>query len=60
MAGEDRIVPFAAKPTAAAAFTRLLADETIGADQTTVVVLAGSGLNAVDRSAKLLGIGAVQ
>jgi len=44
--------------TAAAALTRLLADRTIGAGQTTVVVLTGSGLKAVDRIAELLGIGA--
>jgi threonine synthase len=44
--------------TAAAALTRLLADGTVGADQTTVVVLTGSGLKAVDRIAELLGIGA--
>lgn len=43
--------------TAAAALTRLLADGTIGADQTTVVVLTGSGLKAVDRIAELLGVG---
>jgi threonine synthase len=43
--------------TAAAALTRLLADGTIGANQTTVVVLTGSGLKAVDRIAELLGIG---
>jgi threonine synthase len=43
--------------TAAAALTRLLADGTIGLGQTTVVVLTGSGLKAVDRIAELLGIG---
>jgi threonine synthase len=42
---------------AAAALTRLLADGTIGADQTSVVVLTGSGLKAVDSIAELLGIG---
>jgi threonine synthase len=46
--------------TAAAALGRLLADGTICTDQTTVVVLTGSGLKAVDRIAELLGIGAVQ
>jgi len=46
--------------TAAAALTHLLADGTIGADQTTVVVLTGSGLKAVDRIAELLGIGGAQ
>ena len=44
--------------TAAVALTRLLADRTIGAGQTTVVILTGSGLKAVDRIAELLGIGA--
>lgn len=44
--------------TAAAALTRLLADKTIGADQTTIVVLTGSGLKAVDPIAELLGVGA--
>jgi len=43
--------------TAAAALTRLLADGTIGAGQTTVVILTGSGLKAVDRIAELLDIG---
>jgi threonine synthase len=46
--------------TAAAALTRLLADGTIGAGQTTVVILTGSGLKAVDRIAELLGIGGAQ
>jgi threonine synthase len=42
--------------TAGAALTRLLRDGTIGPDQTTVVVLTGSGLKAADRVAELLGI----
>jgi threonine synthase len=46
--------------TAGAALSRLLADGTISADQTTVVVLTGSGLKAVDLIAELLGIGAEQ
>jgi len=46
--------------TAAAALNRLLADGTIASDQTTVVVLTGSGLKAVDRIAEVLGIDAVQ
>jgi threonine synthase len=44
--------------TAAAALTRLLRDGTIGPDQTTVVVLTGSGLKAAERIGTLLGIGA--
>jgi threonine synthase len=43
--------------TAGAALTRLLQDDTIAADQSTVVVLTGSGLKAADRIAQLLGIG---
>jgi threonine synthase len=46
--------------TAAAALNRLLADGTIASAHTTVVVLTGSGLKAVDRIAELLGIGDVQ
>jgi threonine synthase len=46
--------------TAGAALNRMLADGTIASDQTTVVVLTGSGLKAVDRIAELLGVGAVQ
>jgi len=37
---------------------RLLRDGTIGPDQTTVVVLTGSGLKAAERVGELLGIGA--
>ncbi|HYZ41627.1 MAG TPA: pyridoxal-phosphate dependent enzyme [Stellaceae bacterium] len=44
--------------TAAAALTRLLHDGTIAADQSTVVVLTGSGLKAADRIAELLNPGA--
>jgi threonine synthase len=44
--------------TAAAVLTRLLQDRTIAADQTTVVVLTGSGLKAADRIAALLNPGA--
>jgi len=44
--------------TAGAALTRLLHDRTIGPDQTTVVVLTGSGLKAADRVGELLGLGA--
>ena len=43
--------------TAGAALTKLLDQGTIAADQTTVVVLTGFGLKAVDRIAELLGIG---
>jgi len=49
------------EPTAAttgAALTRLLRDGTIGPNQTTVVVLTGSGLKAAERVGELLGIGA--
>jgi threonine synthase len=42
--------------TAGAALTRLLREGTIGPNQTTVVVLTGSGLKAADRVAELLGI----
>jgi threonine synthase len=41
---------------AAAAFTRLLAAGTISANETTVVVLTGSGLKATQRYAELLGV----
>src|SRR6516165_6139522 len=44
--------------TAGAALTRLLHDGTIGPDQTTVVVLTGSGLKAADQVGELLGLGA--
>jgi threonine synthase len=43
--------------TAGAALTRLLRDGTIRADQTTVVVLTGSGLKAAERIGELLGMG---
>ena len=49
------------EPTAAttgAALARLLRDGTIGPNQTTVVVLTGSGLKAAERVGELLGIGA--
>jgi threonine synthase len=52
---------FFVEPTAAtvgAALARLLRDGTIGPDQTTVVVLTGSGLKAAERIGELLGIGA--
>jgi threonine synthase len=42
--------------TAGAALTRLLRDGTIKPDQTTVVVLTGSGLKAADRVGELLGL----
>jgi len=41
--------------TAGAALTRLLRDGTIGPDQTTVVVLTGSGLKAAEQVGDLLG-----
>jgi threonine synthase len=44
--------------TAGAALTRLVHDGTIRPDQTTVVVLTGSGLKAAERVGELLGIGA--
>jgi threonine synthase len=44
--------------TAGAALTGLLRDGTIQPDQTTVVVLTGSGLKAPERIGELLGIGA--
>jgi threonine synthase len=43
--------------TAGAALTRLLCDRIITADQTTVVVLTGSGLKAAERIGELLGLG---
>ena len=46
--------------TAAAALTRLLNDGIITPDQSTVVVLTGSGLKAADRVAELLGIGSTE
>jgi threonine synthase len=42
--------------TAGAALTRLLHDGTIRPDQTTVVVLTGSGLKAAERVGELLGV----
>src|SRR6266851_5436759 len=66
--GEEEIVPaltalgrlgLFVEPTAAtagAALTRLLGDATIGPDQTTVVVLTGSGLKAAEQVGELLGI----
>src|SRR5579863_4648788 len=42
--------------TGAAALSRLLRDGTIGADETTVVVLTGHGLKATDKIAELLGV----
>jgi len=66
--GEEEIVPaltalgrlgLFVEPTAAtagAALTRLLGDATIGLDQTTVVVLTGSGLKAAEQVGELLGI----
>ena len=66
--GEDEIAPALAalgrlglfvEPTAATAgpaLTQLLHDGTIGPDQTTVVVLTGSGLKAAERIGELLGI----
>jgi threonine synthase len=47
------------EPTAAtvgAALTRLLRDGTIQPDQTTIVVLTGTGLKAAERIGELLGI----
>lgn len=41
---------------AAAAFARLLADGTIRADETTVVVLTGTGLKSTPRIADMLGV----
>lgn len=41
---------------AAAAFTRLLAAGTIRADETTVVVLTGTGLKSTPRIAEMLGV----
>jgi threonine synthase len=43
--------------TAGAALTRLLRDGTIRPDQTTVVVLTGSGLKAAERVGEFLGLG---
>jgi threonine synthase len=44
--------------TAGAALAQLLREDTIGPDQTTVVVLTGFGLKATERVGELLGIGA--
>ena len=67
--GEDEIVPALSalgrlglfvEPTAAtagAALTRLLRDGTIEPEETTVVVLTGTGLKAAERIGELLGIG---
>jgi threonine synthase len=41
---------------AAAAFTKLLEAGTIRADETTVVVLTGTGLKSTPRIAELLGV----
>ena len=46
--------------TAGAALTRLLGDGTIGTNQSTVVVLTGSGLKAADRIGELLGMGSAE
>jgi threonine synthase len=46
--------------TAAAALTRLLRDGTIRPDQTTIVVLTGTGLKAAERIGELLGVGGGQ
>ncbi len=48
------VEPTAAQP--AAAFAKLLAAGTIGAAQTTVLVLTGSGLKATPRFADMLGV----
>ena len=56
-ARQARAVCRAHAATAGAALTRLLSDGTITADQTTVVVLTGSGLKAAERIDELLGIG---
>ena len=42
----------------AAGFGKLLAEGTIGAEETTVLVMTGSGLKATGRIAELMGIGA--
>jgi threonine synthase len=42
--------------TAAAAFSRLLAEDRIGAQETTVVVLTGGGLKATQRIGALMGV----
>jgi threonine synthase len=46
--------------TAGAALTRLLRNGTIAADQSTVVVLTGSGLKASDRIGELIRIGGAE
>jgi len=43
--------------TAGAALTRLLGDGTIRPNQTTIVVLTGTGLKAAERIGELLGVG---
>ncbi len=70
--GEDEIVPALSalgrlglfvEPTAATAgtaLTRLLADGTIRPEQTTIVVLTGTGLKAAERIGELLGVGGGQ
>jgi threonine synthase len=42
--------------TAGAALSHLLRDGTIGASETTIVVLTGHGLKATDKIAELLGV----
>jgi threonine synthase len=66
---EDEIMPAVAalgrrglfvEPTAAtagAALTQLLRDGTVTTDQSTIVVLTGSGLKAAERIGELLGVG---
>jgi threonine synthase len=52
---------FYVEPTSAAAaagLSRLLISGAIGKDQTTVLVLTGSGLKASERIGQLLGLGA--
>jgi len=46
--------------TAGTALTRLLADGTIRPEQTTIVVLTGTGLKAAERIGELLGVGGGQ
>jgi threonine synthase len=55
--GRDGLFVEPTAATAGAALTRLLQDGTIGAEQSTVVVLTGSGLKAADRIGTLLGMG---
>jgi threonine synthase len=54
--GRDGLFVEPTAATAGAALTRLLQDGTIGAEQSTVVVLTGSGLKAAERIAELLGM----